>query len=269
MTTMFPIAFPPRVAAAPAIKPYAYCVIDLETRDCPPDVVARVVEKKMADWTPPANYKDPVKIAALREEVRATAGDKSACWDEAPIATIGLKSDTEFRLLHNLRVEAPRLVSGATVQGFATEADMLKAFRALVNVAWVTPDTPIAGSSLDALSPTQIVGHNIAGFDLPKLRLRSCINKLQLPRGLTADMPIFDTMKRWQRFSRDQSPFVPLSTVTDALGIPAHKQIVSGSQIPQFIAAGRFDEVIDYALLDLLAEEQAFFMMTGQHPSFS
>jgi hypothetical protein len=266
-TATFPIAFSPRATQSLGIKAYTYCVVDLETRNCAADVIARVVEKKMADWNPPANYKDPIKIAALREEVRATAGDKSACWDEAPIATIGLKSDTEFRLLHTLRVEAPRLVSGATVQGFDTEADMLKAFRALVNVAWVLPDAP--ANSLDPMSPTQIVGHNIAGFDLPKLRLRSIANKLQLPRGLIADLPVYDTMRRWGRFSRDQSPFVPLADVVDALGIPAHKHIMSGAQVPESIAAGRFDEVIDYALLDLLAEEQAFLMMTGQHPSFS
>lgn len=252
-------AYPNRVAPPPAaahIKPYSYCVLDLETRNCDAKTIDRVVAKKMAEWEPPANYKDPIKIGALREEVRAKAGDKSATWDEAPIATIGIKSDVEFRLLHTLRTEPPRLVGGATVQGFAGEAEMLRAFHSLIGVAWILPAPEI--------EPTHLFGHAILGFDLPKLRLRSLVNHLRLPAALVEELPVFDSMRRWCRFSRNQQPFVPMSEIIEALGLPQHKGVVDGAMVPNLIESGQFEEVIRYAMLDLISTENICLMMQGK-----
>lgn len=275
---------PPTTSAH--IRHYGYCVLDLETRSCDAATIARVRAKLAEQWEPPANYKDKEKIDAKREADLAKAVEKSAIWDAAPIATICIKSDTEFRLLHCLEAEKPRLVGGATVQGFKTEKEMLTAFSNLVQMAWVLSDGKNGlgvelGANIAladglgvglASSPTELVGHNILGFDLPKLRLRSLVREVGLARGLLpprraedpAGLPVFDTMRQWCRFSRDQRPFVPLSDIVDGLGIVAHKQIISGADVPALIEAKKFEDVITYALLDGLATEQAYLLMTGR-----
>lgn len=259
----------PRFAPPPAaahIPQYRYLCIDLETENPPSDVIDRVVAQKTANYEPPANYKDPDKIAAHKAEAMAKARDKAALWNEAPIGAIVLKSDNEFRLLHAMNPEPPRLVDGATVQGFASEKEMLLALRGLLNAAVVMPDAPPAVTGVTPI-PTEIVCHNGLSFDLPKLRTRMVANRIQLPRCLVGDVNVFDTMRVFaRRFGCLSDQFVPMDTICEMFGIPQHKQIVSAAEIPGLIAANEFETVIRYTLLDGLDTEQIYLFMTGQHP---
>jgi hypothetical protein len=260
---------PPRIAPPPAashIPHYRYLCLDLETQNPPAAVLDRVIARKMADYEPPANYKDPEKIAAHKAEAMTKARDKSGLWNEAPIGAIVLKSDVEFRLLHTMRAEAPRLVEGATVQGFASEKEMLIALRGLLVTAVVMPDAPPTVQGVTPI-PTEIVCHNGLSFDLPKLRTRMVVNRIQLPRCLTGEIPVFDTMRVFaRRFGCDSNQFIAMDAICEMFGIPQHKQIVASAEIPGLIAAGEIDKVIAYTLLDGLDTEQIYLFMAGQHP---
>ena len=78
------------------MKTAEWIVLDLETGDAPTEAVAR----KMQDWQPPSNLKDPEKIAARRKEAAEKAIEKAALLDESPILCIGMQTDGARFLLN-------------------------------------------------------------------------------------------------------------------------------------------------------------------------
>lgn len=243
------------------MEPYKYIVLDIETNEGSPDEVERWMR---TCWKP--NYgigedgakrkgsHGPEAIGNAYINMFNSKHEKLALMDDAPIACFGIKSNTEMRCLQSLYTHAPRLLGSAMIEGYATEREVLSAGRNLLDAA-TTPETII-------------VGHNIKDFDLPHLRHHFLRNGLRPPACLTnRDQPIFDTMDEYcYRFCHTVAKKIMISVgdVLDALGLPNHKEIVTGADIGELIKAGKFDTVIQYNLLDLFSEEDLFLRMTGQ-----
>lgn len=240
----------PTLFAAPQF--YRYLVLDIETNDGSPDEVEAALR---ARWLPPANHKTPQAVGSAWLELVERRRERLALADQAPVAIVSLVGVTEtgreLRALHCLEAAEIRYFEGAAVEGFASERAMLAALRGLLD-QFTTPDT-------------ELVGHNVAGFDLPKLRYRYVKHGLRLPMALAgAGAPVYDTMRRFCRdFSKDEQPFVSLDWLLKEFGIPSHKGEMDGSKVPAYIAERRFDELLRYALRDVLVEEELYLRMTG------
>ena len=254
-----------------------YLVIDIETSTAPEHVIAQMI----AGWEPPANIKDAEKIQERREKYATEAKAKSALTDAAPIVTIaakGLLGATQVQaIFHSFGsgegFGCPALKqNGWTVLSFDDSKAMLQAF----------------GQALDNLAneATQLVGHNILNFDLPKLRLNFVKSGLPLPLCLQPrdeNQPVYDTQRHAKYFSIEASnqPFYSFKKLEKALGIAdeSHKDIMSGAEVPTkceeikaAIAASDLATAQSIALLicaynarDVVQEEKAFRLMTGRY----
>ena len=218
--------------------PHAYVVIDIETGFAS----EAVIERALAGWTAPSNVKDPDKIAERRQQAAAGFLEKSALLDGSPITSIAL-------------------VCGKDRQVFAgpDEVDILTKFR----------------SALDAATgpETVLVGHNICGFDLPRLRSAFIRLRLVLPMALRLDNDeekravVFDTMRSFRYFSseRHEDRFVSLADVIDAFGLPRYKDGISGKDMPALAKSGKWDTIREYNLLDAVATEAVYLLMNSTH----
>ena len=229
---------------------YRYLALDIETTDGRPEEVERWLR---IQFTPPKNFKTAEAIGKRYLEMAEKKATMMALLDTAPVVVVSLQSDSERRCLHALRDEAPRELAGALVEGFATGPEMLAALRGVLD-AFVDEST-------------ELVGHNIAGFDLRRLRWSYVRAGLRMPRALQGDgQPLFDTMRQYGRLFTvgDSAPFVALSDLLEEFGIPNHKGEMDGSKVPQYVREGRVDELVTYALADVAAEAELYLRMTGQ-----
>lgn len=234
-------------AAGTPMPPYEYLVLDIETANGRPEDAEREMRTL---WAPNPTWK-PETIGKRYLEAAEKRQERLALIDSAPIVCVSLKSGSELRCLHALREEAPRGMAGGLVEGFASPRAMLLALRALLE----------ARLPLDA----PLVGHNIAGFDLRKLRWAYLHHGLRLPVSLTADQAVFDCMREYgRRFSLKDSPYIQLAVLLEEFGIANHKSAMTGAEVPALVEAGEVDTLVQYALLDVLAEEEVFLRMTGQ-----
>ena len=109
-------------------------------------------------YSPPANYKTAEAIGKAFLEMKEKRLEKRALLDSAPIAVVTLQTPRGLYALHCMGA-APaeaHAATGGVVQGFASLREMLLALRTGLD-SYASPETTI-------------VGHNILGFDLPKLR---------------------------------------------------------------------------------------------------
>lgn len=231
------------------MQPYAYLTLDLETKGGRPEDAERAMRMH---WKPASNWK-PATIGERYLEMLAKKQERLALIDGSEVISVALRSDSEARVLHCLYEHAPNAASGAMIEGFKTQRDMLVALRVLLNTR--------------VSHETHLVGHNIRDFDLPKLRMVYLREGLTLPLCLAADdQPLFDTMQVWgRRFSSNRDCFVSVADVCEELGIDNHKDLVDGSQVDGLYAEGKFDTIIKYNLLDVLTEHEMFRRMTGQN----
>jgi len=241
---------PTLFASAPVGGPYRYLALDIETTDGRPEEVERWLR---IQFTPPKNFKTPEAIGKRYLEMAESKAQKMALLDTAPVVIVSLQSDSERRCLHCLRAEPARDADGALVEGFATAREMLVALRGVLD---------------NLTSPeTELVGHNILGFDLRRLRWMFVREGLRMPGALQGDdQPVFDTMRQYGRLFTvgDSAPFVALGDLLEEFGIPSHKGEMDGSKVPQYVREGRVDELVAYALADVAAEAELYLRMTGQ-----
>lgn len=234
----------------------AYITLDIETGYATDEEISSQIK----NWEPPKNIKDADKIDERRAEFKATAKAKSSLTDSSPIVSICFKTNTGVKvLLSGLGTgKATQKPAGWNVMEFSSEAEVLRVFAVMMN-------------SL-ADEQTRLVGHNILGFDLPKIRNRMVRNGVKLPTCLVPrfgdgekNQPIYDTMKSARYFSQELSGqiFVSFDALARALGLPIHKHLMDGAMVPLFAEQGRVDEILLYNALDVEAEEAAFLMMTG------
>lgn len=237
---------------APAAPQYSFLCFDVETAAGRPEAIER--EFRLS-WSPNKDWKDET-IGKRWRDAFEKRRERSALLDVAPVVSIGMRSDTEWRCLHCCYEHPLTIVSGAGVEGFASEAAMLLAFRGLVESR--------------ATSETTLVGHNLP-FDEKRIRHACMRNGIRPPAPLlNRDQPRFDTMKEYcHRYSvNDGKIMIGLVEVLEDFGIESHKEIVSGAMVPELHASGQFDLIVKYNLLDVLAESDLFLRMTGQAPGF-
>lgn len=229
-----------------------WVALDIETSNGRPEEAERWMR---LHWTPPANIRKPEVIGVRYQQMLEQKVEKRALLETAPIVIVSICTPVERRLLHCLRVEELRWVEaqGGYVEGFADRRGMLLALR--------------AGLDFAAGPETVLVGHNIKGFDLPRLRRAYLGEGLRIPRALADPaQPVFDTMREYgYRFSSTEKPFVALSDLLEEFGLPNHKGEMDGSMVPAYVEAGRVDELVAYALQDAAVEAELYLRMTGQH----
>lgn len=210
----------------------------------------------------PSNMKDPEKIKAREIEALDKMREKSALLDLAPIYVVGAMTESAAVLFHHIKskkkVESLKNIP-AEVYTFKSERDMLGAFR-----EWADP----------RFTPNQvIVGHNIKGFDLPKIRGGFVRNRLVLPTVFSAaakdgGVQVYDTMKEFlYGFTTELygDKYVTQEEMVARLGIPGHKHRLSGAEIPDMIKQGKAEEVLAYNYLDYAEAYAAMLAMTGNY----
>jgi len=120
-------------------------------------------------------------------------------------------------------------------------------------------------SLLEAFDPQndEIVGHNVASFDLPFIYQRCVVNGVKAKPvvdfgGYNAP-GIYDTMRRW--FFGDRAR-VSLDDLAWALGIESSKTAdADGSRVWELYAAGRLADIREYNLRDVRVTRQVYEKM--------
>jgi len=223
-----------------------YVVLDIETvAGCPDDAEAAFLRV----FCPNPNWK-AATIGERYLDALQQRRERLALLDSSPLITVALATDTDCRILHWLPVESSALY-GVPLERYSSERMMLARLR----------------DYLESCSDTTLfVGHNIVGFDLPRLRLRYLTNGLRIPRPLTnTHQPVYDTMLVWtDLFSIEGAKFISLHDCLEIARLPSHKTIVSGADVQRLYDAGEYLTLLLYAILDVLAERALFLCMTGQ-----
>lgn len=237
----------PLAAHAHMLSQAQYAVLDLETGFAPQANIDAALE----GWKPPKNWKDET-VAAKRAEMAEKAEEKSALLDAAPIICLALKTDRIAVILNGMDSTSYE-IPGWLCFPCCDERGLLMALRTILE-SCPGPETVI-------------VGHNILGFDLPKIRNAYLRNRLRLPLALRdQDQPITDTMRQIRYFSMESADerFVSLDTVARVLGILQPKQVITGADCPRLHKEGRIAEILTYCCLDVATTERAYLLMTGQ-----
>lgn len=247
-------ALGPSIFSSPAAPaPFGFVALDIETTNGNPSGAEHWMRTR---WLPGSNLTKPETIGRHFQELLEKKREKLALLDTAPVVVVTLQTDVEPlpRCLHCLQVEPPHEAHGGFVEGFEDSRSMLIALRNLLDSR--------------CLGDTLLVGHNIKGFDLRKLRWQYVRHGLRMPSAFRGrEQPVFDTMTEYSGLfsvGADNKLFVSLDDLLGEFGIPSHKGEIDGSMVPQLVAEGRFDELIRYALLDVRAEAELFLRMTGQ-----
>lgn len=230
-------------------NPYSHFCLDIETANGEPTDIERWAR---LEWSPDPRWK-PETIGARYLDAIAKKKEKLALLDTAPIICVSIKTEMDLRCLHCMRAQPATAMGAGVVEGHAGERDMLLALRFVLETR--------------CNDETLLIGHNIRRFDLPRLRSAFIRNGLRLPPHLaTPDQPVFDSMVEYARHFRgsDEGIFISAADLMDNFRITHHKGTVEGSQVPALFAAGNFDEIAAYALLDAAKEYEIFLRMTGQ-----
>jgi DNA polymerase elongation subunit (family B) len=181
----------------------------------------------------PANYKDPDKIAAFKVEAALTAWEKSS-FDGffGRVACIGWAFGDAVTFTQSF---------GPHSDAYDAEADTIMNF---IEMTTAQLDNGMT------YAPPSIVGHNVAGFDIPFLTRRMVTLGIQIPRWWPRnpkpwDNAIIDTMQL--PGGRDM---LSLDYICHALGIPG-KDGMTGVDVWPMWQAGRYDEIAEYCKDDV------------------
>ncbi len=222
-----------------------HVTIDIETLNLSDDEL----ELEFNLVKPNANIKDPQKKEKNINDKKRKIREKSALQDHAKLGCIGCKAGqtvycfTSFGKMDKKEIEALEH-AGILVQQHEAEKDMLQAFN-----GWIDSETN---------EETEVVTFNGYGFDLPKIRLASARNSVQIPEVLLPGQPGKDLMFYYSKyFSTGKSPFVSLSEVCIRLGICKGK-IGSGKLFPRMIEDCEYIEAIIYNALDCILTDKVY-----------
>lgn len=204
--------------------------LDIETIPTQaPDAVAIAASQV----TPPANYKDPDKIAAyVEEKAQAIVGKTSFDGLAGHAVCIGFK------------MIGARQVQCLSAKTLDEEAEMIDRFFRLLGITY----------------PTRFIGHNVGGFDIPFLTMRALVLGVKLPpvhvwpRSVKPwdDKRVFDTMTVLP--GRDM---VSLDRLCRALGIPGKGDITGADVYPLWLE-GAHGAIADYCGDDVRRVEAVF-----------
>ena len=195
-----------------------------------------VIEDLRANIRPPSNYSKPETIekwmaenaeSAFEEKLHATGLDGSY----GQICCIAYAFDDE-----------PIQTIGTHLQ--LTERSILADFSA----------------ELKDKRITKIVGHNIAGFDLPYIRKRAIIHCIPMNLPFDAkpwDEKIYDTMLKW-----DAKKSISMDKLARVLGIEG-KGDIDGSMVWDMYKRGEYQQIADYCADDVNIVQSIYSRMTA------
>lgn len=236
----------------PLIQVLPWVCLDLETGDAPETAIQAAVEA----WKAPSNWK-PETVTAKRQEAAEKIREKAALLDASPILCVAMATDTTRIVINGMGHEAPK-IEGWHVLPAGDEEHLLLTLRNYLEL--------IAGPQ------TAIVGHNIRGFDLPKLRQAYLRHRLRAPAVLAAKVldfepqqQVIDTASLFRAFSMEhRDDFCPsLDAVAISLDITRPKGVISGADVPRLHREGRFTEIITYCAIDAAVTARAYQLMSG------
>lgn len=221
--------------------------LDLETV---PTTDQDVIETLSAKIAAPANYKKPESIAewerenkpqAVKEAVAKTSFDGAygrivcICYAFDDGKVFSVHGDDEKTLLEQFYSHVYDLSTGV-FQGY-------------------TSDVPLT-----------VIGHNVAGFDLPFLKHRSIINRVTPPAAILKAMNarpwdncIADTMLMW---SSDREKRASMDKLCRAFGIEG-KGDFDGSMVADTWPVDP-QKVVDYCCADVERTRALYYRMTFQ-----
>lgn len=233
--------------------PETWVVIDLETGDAPEAAITAALDA----WKAPSNWK-PETVTAKRAEAAERIRERSALLDASPILCLAINTETEELVINGMDQTAPD-IRGWNVWPRVNERGLLLALR-----SWLDQHTG---------PETVIVGHNIRGFDLPKLRHAYLRHRLKLPALLAprindsnpAPMTV-DTAALFKAYSMEhRDDFCPsLDAVAASLGITRPKGVINGSDVPALHRDGKTAEILTYCAIDCATTARAYRLMSGQ-----
>lgn len=238
-------------------QPANWLCLDIETGDAPEDVVNEAI----AAWKAPSNWK-PETAEAKRAEAAEKIREKAALLDASPILCVAIKTDREAWLFNAMN-GVNYSVDGWECFPCATERTMLETLRHQLDMK-TTPET-------------LVVGHNVRGFDLPKLRNAYIRNNLKLPEILKprlrdeAKAETVDTMSLFKAFSMEHRDdyMISLDTVAVGLGIERPKQVIDGSQVPKLHREKQYEPILIYCAIDTATTARAWQLMSGNAPDLN
>ena len=213
------------------------------------------------------NIKDEEKALASLEAKRDKIREKAALLDAAPISCFSLVTESEHSIFYYKAEPWPKKMKVVTdIKGFDGELFCLKDERDMLTVARDWLDKRAVPASI-------VIGFNIYGFDLPKLRAAYVRNRLALPNifkpeAVDVGVETYDVMQKFLRYFTAEKAgdrYIALEEVEARLGLPSYKGRVSGAEIPAMVAAGKAREVLTYCYLDTLSTYAAFRALTGQY----
>ena len=219
--------------------------LDIETLPTTDPVVIAELE---ASIKAPAQYKKPESIQQWLDENKADALSE-------------LVGKTGLNGLYGRVCVICAAVNDDEVCSFPgnDEYDLLASF-----FAWLSDQTRVAAYASDVFTSATFVGHNLAGFDLPFLKHRSIINRIQPPQPLLKAMNakpwdgcIADTMLMW---SADREKRVSMDKLCRAFGIEG-KGDMEGSKVAETWAADPL-KVVDYCVGDVERTREMYKRMT-------
>jgi len=132
---------------------------------------------------------------------------------------------------------------------------------------------------VDALSSTprnmqypdydlQFIGHNVMDFDLRFIYQRSIVLGVKPAYELNfaryRGYPIYDTMKEWVKWSNSSIGLEYLALVRS---IPSPKDGIDGSQVAQFFADGKVNDILEYCKRDVQTTRDVYRKMTFEKPA--
>lgn len=224
--------------------------IDLETRNLSEEGL--ILEGSFLKSHP--STKDELKKVQQIAEKKAALAGKGALKDSAQIGCISIYSPSILGpspvVLHTFPQLTEETYSGVVCSGHKTEQGMLEEFKQFLDEN-INPETVV-------------VGANIKGFDLPKLRLRAAISRVPIPLALRlgSPNPIYDVTYNFGRYYQiGDAKFVSLDEVIRRLGIEVHGKLVSGAEIPDMIDRNEFEDVIQYCANDAVLTAAAYSLM--------
>lgn len=240
--------------------------IDIETIPAQrPDILAEIreacaeeLQAALAAIAPPANYKDPAKIAEWDATVRPAKEAEARAAAEA-------KEDESYR-----RTALDGAFGQVCAVGYVF-GDGIPEVIAGMDEAEVLGEVAhrLRSPKVNAFDCT-VVGHNVVGFDLRFLTQRSIVRGIRPPAVLSraaAAKPweadkVYDTMVQWA----GTGSRISLEKLCKALDIPSSKGDLDGSKVWDYVKAGRLQEVADYCRRDVEAVRQVHQRMTFARP---
>ena len=120
-----------------------------------------------------------------------------------------------------------------------------------------------AKSDILPISQIEIIGHNVAEFDLRFIFQRAAILGIRPPACLKInpsryDSDIYDTMTKWAGYGNR----ISLDNLCKALGVETPKGEITGANVYDYWLKGEYETIADYCMKDVEATRQVYKRMT-------